>query len=109
MAHLRSDNHKLSATVDSLRAELRAERRNSRELANQFAVLKDRLEGTKPRPSDDPAAVPHLPVEVLSPDDTPEDGRLVGTADDGTEIFYAGAANAPPPAIPRNDDDEPPR
>jgi tol-pal system protein YbgF len=90
----RADNQRLAATVDSLRADLRSERRKRRDLENQIALLEDRLETATLRPRGD--APPTLPVEVLSPDDVPEDGRLVGTSDDGTQIVYADAANEPP-------------
>ena len=98
---LRGDNQRLATTVDSLRADLRAERRKSRHLANQVALLEDRLETATLRPQGD--VPPTLPVEVLSPDDVPENGRLVGTADDGTEIVYVDEANAPPVELERDD------
>jgi tol-pal system protein YbgF len=40
---------------------------------------------------------------VLSPDDVPENGQLVGTTDDGTEIIYVDEATAPPVVIDEND------
>jgi tol-pal system protein YbgF len=95
MANARPPRSAADATdVDHLRAELRAERRQRQDLENQVLVLKDQLETARLRTA--AAAVPTLPVEVLSPDDVPEHGRLVGVADDGSEIVYAGDAMKPP-------------
>ncbi len=111
MTKARSDNQKLASTVDTMRAELRAERRKRRDLENQVALLEDRLETRALAPRGEVA--PTLPVEILSPDDVPEDGRLVGTADDGTEIVYVDQANRPPVVIDpdelRADEPPPPR
>jgi tol-pal system protein YbgF len=92
LSQTRAKNAQLTTSVDELRAELRSERRKRRDLENQVFLLEDRLETSQlRRPEGAPAPV--LPVEVLSPDDVPEDGRLVGTTDDGTEIVYVGEAN----------------
>src|SRR5689334_11247459 len=98
MAQARTQNAQLTTTVDELRAELRAEKRKRRDLENQVFLLEDRLETQQLRRPDG-APAPVLPVEVLSPDDVPEDGRLVGTTDDGTAIIYTDEANAPPVVI----------
>jgi tol-pal system protein YbgF len=102
MAQVRGQNQQLTTTVDELRSELRAERRKRRDLENQVFLLEDRLETQQLRRPDG-APAPVLPVEVLSPDDVPEDGRLVGTTDDGTAIFYVDEANAPPVVIDEDD------
>ena len=64
LAQLRTDNHRLAGDLASLRAELRAERRKSRDLENQLLVAADRLETAAvhgPVPIGGP---PRLPVEV---------------------------------------------
>jgi len=93
MAQLRTDNHRMASSVDELRAELRATRRKSKDLENQVFLLTDRLETAQLHGAGGVAvAAPVLPVEVLSPDDVPENGTLLGTTDDGTEIVYLGDA-----------------
>ncbi len=98
MAQLRTDNHALTGDVDHLRAELRSERRQRQDLENQVLVLKDQLDTASLHPSAT-SRVPTLPVEVLSPDDVPENGQLVGVADDGSQIVYVDEANRPPVEI----------
>lgn len=102
MAGMRSKNAELATTVDDLRAQLRTERRKRRDLENQVFLLEDRLETSQLRRPDG-APAPVLPVEVLSPDDVPEDGRLVGVTEDGTEIVYIDAANDEPVTIDEDD------
>lgn len=96
MAQLRTDNAKLTDDVDRLRAELRSERRQRQDLENQLLVVKDRLETQRLHPTAGATPIPTLPVEVLSPDDVPENGQLVGVTDDGAQIVYQGEANRPP-------------
>jgi tol-pal system protein YbgF len=98
MAQLRTDKQALTDDVDHLRAELRGERRKRQDLENQVLVLKDQLDTAKVRGAAS-AQLPRLPVEVLSPDDVPENGQLVGLADDGSQIVYLDDANRPPVAI----------
>ncbi len=98
MTQLRTDNRSLTGEVDTLRAELRGERRKRQDLENQVLVLKDKLDTASLRTTASPQ-LPRLPVEVLSPDDVPENGRLVGVADDGSEIVYLDDANRPAVAI----------
>jgi tol-pal system protein YbgF len=112
MAQVRTQNTQLTTTVDELRAELRSEKRKRRDLENQVFLLEDRLETQQLRRPDG-APAPVLPVEVLSPEDVPEDGRLVGTTDDGTAIIYTDEANAPPveiddDSLAADDNDRPP-
>ena len=102
MAQARRENTTLAGDVDHLRAELRSERRARQDLENQILVLKDQLETARQRGAAS-APVPTLPVEVLSPDDVPENGRLVGVADDGSEIVYAGDAMKPPVELDSRD------
>lgn len=114
MTAARSKNAQLTTTVDELRAELRAERRKRRDLENQVFLLEDKLETSQLRRPDG-APAPVLPVEVLSPDDVPENGQLIGTTDDGTAIVYIDEANAEPVTIgdddltPPDEDVPPPR
>ena len=102
MAQLRTDNRTLGTDVDSVRAELRNERRQRQDLENQVLVLKDQLETARLHPAAD-VRMPSLPVEVLSPDDVPENGRLVGVTDDGAEIVYMD--DAMKPSVTIDDDD----
>ncbi|HUQ04452.1 MAG TPA: tol-pal system protein YbgF [Kofleriaceae bacterium] len=95
MTQVRTKNTQLTARVDELRSELRSERRKRRDLENQVFLLQDRLETQQLRRPDG-APPPQLPVEVLSPDDVPENGQLVGTTDDGTAIIYIDEATSPP-------------
>ncbi len=102
LAQTRSRNAQLATTVDELRAELRSERRKRRDLENQVFLLEDKLETSELRRPDG-APAPVLPVEVLTPDDVPENGQLIGTTDDGTAIVYVDEANSEPVTI---DDDD---
>jgi tol-pal system protein YbgF len=107
MTQVRSKNTQLSTSVDELRAELRAERRKRRDLENQVFLLQDRLETQQLRRPDG-APPPQLPVEVLSPDDVPENGQLVGTTDDGTAIIYTDEAMSSHVVIDEDDLEPPP-
>jgi tol-pal system protein YbgF len=105
MTQARAKNVQLTSTVDELRAELRVERRKRRDLENQVFLLQDRLETSQLRRPEG-APPPVLPVEVLSPDDVPEDGQLVGTTDDGTAIIYIDEATSAPIIIDDDDLDD---
>lgn len=82
-SELREDNHRLSQTVTELRAERRSQDRKVADLEHQIAILKT----TPPAAAD----IPSLPVEVVTPPSSTEQ-RVVGVADDGTEIVYEGEA-----------------
>ncbi|MGE5184073.1 MAG: tol-pal system protein YbgF [Acidobacteriota bacterium] len=94
MSELRHDNQRLEQEVAELRADHRAQDRKVRDLEHQLAVARDRTEGD--------VVVPQLPVEVVAPANTqpplPDGGRLVGVADDGTQIIYEGDAALGKPA-----------
>jgi len=97
-SQLRKEQARLDEDVEQLRADLRRERRKSRELETENLVLRDRLE-TAQVGADRVGDVPALPVEVLGPDEPAagewgEDGRVVSINDDGTEIVYVGDAAA---------------
>lgn len=91
MSALRDDNERLSRSVAELRAERRVQDRKIRDLEHQLA-----LAVVKSRQGD---PVPQLPVEVVAPPAVPEGQRVVGIADDGTEIVYAGDAALGKPAV----------
>lgn len=134
---LRRDRARLDEDVAQLRADLRREKRKSRDLETENLVLRDKLE-TYQVGAGRVGDVPRLPVEVLGPDEEldagpDDDGELVvSVSDDGTEIVYVGDAatgkGAAAPQdfdlesvddleyapddddrIPPADDDEPPR
>jgi tol-pal system protein YbgF len=115
MSALRDDNRRLSQSVTDLRDDRRAQERKLRDLQHQLDSLRD----TKVTAAID-GSMPPLPVEVATPSARPKaapdamagamiDGqRVVGVADDGTEIIYEGdaalgkqatvpAESAPPP------------
>jgi tol-pal system protein YbgF len=112
MSSLRDDNRRLNDTVTELRGDRRAQDRKLRDLQHQL----DELRG-------DAAArdVPALPVVVAVPaasssavpaaaaaaPTAPDGARVVGVADDGTEIVYEGDAammrTAVSPALPDDD------
>lgn len=87
-AALREDNHRLVQSVSELRAERRSQERKIADLEHQVAMLK----ATSP-----PADIPALPVEVVAPPQNSEQ-RVVGFADDGSEIVYEGDAARGVPA-----------
>jgi tol-pal system protein YbgF len=95
MSALRADNARLTQTVAELRADRRAQDRKLRDLEAQLALSKDKT-ATE-------TATPQLPVEVVAPPTAaapalPDGGRIVGVADDGSEIIYEGDAAAGKPA-----------
>jgi tol-pal system protein YbgF len=85
---LREDNRRLTETVTELRSERRAQERELRDLQHQLDDVRAKLAS----PSSE--APPPLPIEVAAPPPTGEPSRVVGVADDGTEIVYEGAAIA---------------
>jgi tol-pal system protein YbgF len=93
---LREDNRRLNDTVSDLRNDRRAQDRKLRDLQHQVDELRGRGAGEPIGP------VPVLPVEVAAPPGPPAPGpdapRVVGVADDGTEIVYEGDAIARPVA-----------
>jgi tol-pal system protein YbgF len=99
MTSLRADNRRLSSDVSELRADRRAQDRKIKDLEHQLALEKEHQ----------PADVPQLPVEVVGPTAHVVNGgeaRVVGVAEDGTEIVYEGDAAMGKAAIV---DDEPVR
>jgi tol-pal system protein YbgF len=84
MKAMREDNRRLSQSVAELRAERRAQDRKIRDLEHQLAMLQEKSSSTEP--------LPVLPVEVISPPSVGPGQRVVGVADDGTEIVYEGDA-----------------
>jgi len=91
MSALRADNHRLGQEVADLRADHRAQDRKIKELEHELALAK--------AASADAAPVPQLPVEVVGPQnavatDVQPGQRVVGIADDGSEIIYEGDAAA---------------
>jgi tol-pal system protein YbgF len=130
LSELKQTNHRLSEQVTTLRAEQRTDKGTIRDLENQIFVLKDKLETAEVGAGKTPGAMPRLPVEVLAPrasarpaaapqvgaadppagdsdlSDLGDGARLVGVADDGTQIVYVGdaaAGRAAPPADPDPD------
>lgn len=89
---LRDDNRRLTQSVTDLRTDRRAQDHKLRDLQHQLDELRSRR-------ADD---VPVLPVEVAAPAGPPvaqvaaplDAPRVVGVADDGTEIVYEGDAAA---------------
>ena len=100
MAELRADNTHLTQEVDALRVDRRAQDRKIRDLEHQLALAKETSVQETP--------VPQLPVEVVAPPSAsaaapattglPPGARVVGTADDGSQIVYEGDAAAGKPA-----------
>jgi tol-pal system protein YbgF len=90
---LREDNRRLSQSVAELRAERRVQDRKLRDLEHELAQLKA---AQAPLPAE---TVPTLPVEVVAPPAYAEGQRLVGVADDGSEIIYEGDAALGKPAV----------
>jgi tol-pal system protein YbgF len=84
MTAMREDNKRLSQSVAEMRANRRVQDRKIRDLELELAMAK--VKGRRIE------AMPQLPVEVIAPPSTPEDGRVVAIAEDGTEIVYAGDA-----------------
>lgn len=107
---MRADNQRLTQTVAELRADRRVQERKVRDLQHQLDEAHAKLATTV---LDGP--MPKLPVEIVGPTASAagSDGsRVVGVADDGTEIVYEGdAASARmttlPTTVPSFDDDTP--
>ena len=105
MSSLREDNRRLTQTVSELRGDRRAQDRKLRDLEHQIDELRVKTSGI--------AAVPVLPVEVATPPAAqaavaPGAPRVVGVAEDGTEIVYEGDAAAVRTAATPVLEDEPP-
>ena len=92
-AQLRREQARLDEDITELRADLRRERRRTRDLETENLVLRDKLE-TYQVGAGRVGDVPTLPVEVLAPDEemAPGDEVVVSVSDDGTEIVYVGDA-----------------
>ena len=96
MAEMRTENQQLTQQLDAARADHRAQDEKIRDLEHQLALAKETTVQETP--------VPQLPVEVVAPASAaaqaqaqaalPPGDRIVGTADDGTEIVYEGDAAA---------------
>ena len=101
MSALRDDNRRLSHHVDELRTERRTQDRKIRDLEHELDQARARVVTTAVD-----RGIPNLPVEVVAPAGAPADNgqRVVGVADDGSEIVYEGDAAAGKPATL---DDEP--
>jgi len=97
MSSLRDDNRRLTQTVAELRVDRRVQDRKLRDLEHQLAMAKEK--------SAVDAGPPALPVEVVAPPSAaPSDGsKVVGIADDGSEIVYEGDAAAGKPATLEDD------
>ena len=88
MSSMRADNQRLTRTVEELRANRRVQERKLRDLQHQLDEAHAKLASTV---MDGP--IPQLPVEVAGPTASAAEGsRVVGVADDGTEIIYEGDA-----------------
>ena len=89
MKALREDNRRLDKEVTQLRDERRAQDRKLRDLQHQLDKLRaDKVSALV-------AQMPALPVEVVGPAASKDAGngsRVIGIADDGTEIVYEGDA-----------------
>ncbi len=86
MSALREDNKRLTQSMAEMRAERRTQDRKIRDLENELALNKINA------PSRRAAQVPQLPVEVVTPPPAADAPRVVGIADDGSEIVYEGDA-----------------
>lgn len=102
MSGLRDDNKRLNQTVSDLRTDRKTQDRKLRDLQHQLDEIRARSDTSARRDASALASVPELPVEVIAPARTApvvpvvpmvHDGpRVVGVADDGTEIVYEGDA-----------------
>jgi tol-pal system protein YbgF len=117
MAAVKDDNRRLSQTVSELRAERRAQERRLRDLQRQLDLARARLatggvDGALPELRVEvaaPAPAPGSAPAPTAPPPGPGGSRVVGVADDGSEIVYEGDAaagkqatlDADPPAAPR--------
>jgi tol-pal system protein YbgF len=99
MSAVREDNHRLTQSMADLRTDRRAQDRKIRDLEHQLAMLREKSVTTS-----DPA-MPQLPVEVVAPPGAAmtEGQRLVGVAEDGTQIIYEGDAASGKPATIEDD------
>ncbi len=92
MKAMREDNRRLDKEVTELRDERRVQDRKLRDLQHQL----DKLRADKV--SELVAQMPALPVEVVGPaaraSESTDGSRVIGLADDGTEIVYEGDAAA---------------
>ncbi|HEY5923348.1 MAG TPA: tol-pal system protein YbgF [Kofleriaceae bacterium] len=88
---LREDNRRLSTQVAELRADRRVQDRKLKDLEHELAQVKVATASVE--------ALPTLPVEVVAPPSYADGQRLVGVADDGTEIIYEGDAALGKPAV----------
>jgi tol-pal system protein YbgF len=111
ISSLRDDNRRLNDTVSELRGDRRAQDRKLRDLQHQLDELKVHASASD---------VPALPVVIAAPNPAtaaaaataapipPDAARVVGVADDGTEIVYEGDAarvrTAVSPPLPDDDD-----
>jgi tol-pal system protein YbgF len=86
MPALREDNTRLTLSMAEIRAERRTQDRKIRDLENELAMQKANAPATRFE------SVPQLPVEVIAPPAAPGAPRVVGIADDGSEIVYEGDA-----------------
>jgi tol-pal system protein YbgF len=86
MTSLREDNRRLNQSVTELRNDRRAQDRKLRDLEHQLDLARAKVATAA---IDN---VPALPVVVATPAVSPSGERVVGVADDGTEIVYEGDA-----------------
>jgi tol-pal system protein YbgF len=101
---LRRDKATLSEDVADLRAQLRKDQRQIRDLQTENLLLRDKMETAEVESYRD--GVPRLPVEVIEPDadeagsgydvrtEYGDDARVVGVDANGYEIIYVGDAAA---------------
>lgn len=93
MKAMREDNRRLDKELTELRDERRAQDRKLRDLQHQLDKLRaDKVSALV-------AQMPALPVEVVGPAasatrDAGDGARVMGVAEDGTEIVYEGDAAA---------------
>src|SRR6187402_2532046 len=128
MGALKEDNRRLAQTVSELRAERRAQERRLRDLQRQLDLARAQLvmgsgDGAMPdlrvevaapgpasgSPPATASAASPAPAPAPASSSPPGASRVVGVADDGSEIVYEGDAAAgkqatlddAPPAAPR--------
>ncbi|MDQ3371081.1 MAG: hypothetical protein M3680_37155, partial [Myxococcota bacterium] len=107
MSAMRADNKRLTETVTDLRSDRRSQERKLRDLQRQLDLLRAQV-----ATSVIDGSMPSLPVEVVGPppgaaasSGSSTEARVVGIADDGTEIVYEGDAAAG--KVATMEDDEP--
>jgi tol-pal system protein YbgF len=103
MAAVKEDNRRLAQTVAELRAERRAQERRLRDLQRQLDLARAQLvtgsiDGSMPAPRVEVAAPAPAPASTAAPPAGSSAPRVVGIADDGSEIVYEGDAAAGTPA-----------